>query len=505
MSENQFYCARFYVTYRCNSRCIYCNVWQKKEFKNIKELPLEKAKKLMKQCYEHGVRYVDFTGGEPTLYPYLAEVIEYAKELGIKTEVTSNCIASSSKQKMLEIAKVADKFNTSLDTLDNESYHQIRGVDCCEKVKNAVQDIATMRAPKIMTVVTDNNIKELDKMIDYAVTNKALIYLSPMFPYVDKHGCYQISKYMPDIVKCIFKPYTVVLLHFMEFFKNSTALQLPPCSANKHTLTFAPNGNIVLPCYHAICEEIIWNEDLTAALHTEKFKQYMQTSGKLETCRGCCVIPYFGISFNYQFNKYFLLQSFSEKLYHLKRDGLNTLLTESKLNTENLDKELAEMIEMADNLSYKPDMDAWNNPQSPLYPAVMKTGMGVITPIYQEALTEDEYLKERAAKDCWQLTKVPHYYFDKFCQAVIYPILKEKQNIKDKKKFTEDILYFQIKWWKFYIASYLKLDEYYEIAEDVIWLKIYLMKMQAAHPVKVIDEMLAMVEQYNSKTMAEAI
>ena len=505
MSENQFYCARFYVTYRCNSRCVYCNVWQKKEFKNIDEMPLEKAKKLMQQCYEQGVRYVDFTGGEPTLYPYLAEVIEYAKKLGIKTEVTSNCIASSSKQKMLEIAKVADKFNTSLDTLDNESYHQIRGVDCCEKVKRAVQDIATMRAPKIMTVVTDSNIKELDKMIEYAAKNKALIYLSPMFPYIDKDGCYQISKYMPDIVQRIFKPYTVVLLHFMEFFKNSSAQQLPPCSANKHTLTFAPNGNLVLPCYHAIKEEIAWNEDLSAALKTEKFKQYMKTSGKLEVCRGCCVIPYFGISFNYQFNKYFLLQSFSEKLYHLKRDGLNVLLEESKLNTEKLDKELAEMMAMADDLTYKPDMNAWNNPQSPLYPAVIKSGVGVITPVYQEALTEDEYLAERAAKDCWQLTKVPHYLFDKFCQAVIYPMLQVRQQITDKKKFTEDVLFFQIKWWKFYMASYLQLDKPYDVTEDILWLKDYLMKMQVISSAKVIDELLEMLKQYEAKTLAEAI
>ena len=28
MTENNFYCLRFYVTYRCNSKCSYCNVWK---------------------------------------------------------------------------------------------------------------------------------------------------------------------------------------------------------------------------------------------------------------------------------------------------------------------------------------------------------------------------------------------------------------------------------------------------------------------------------------------
>ena len=185
MSENKFYCLRYYVTYRCNSKCSYCNVWRDELFKNKKELSLEDAKLMLKQCYDIGIRYVDFTGGEPTLYPYLKEIIEYAKELGIKTEVTSNCISSKSKQKMLEIASSADKFNTSLDTLNNKAYHKIRGVDCCENVKNTVKDISTIRSPKIMTVVTKDNINELDKMIKYAKDNKSLIYLSPMFPYVD--------------------------------------------------------------------------------------------------------------------------------------------------------------------------------------------------------------------------------------------------------------------------------------------------------------------------------
>ena len=196
MNGQNFYCARFYVTYRCNSRCSYCNVWQNPAFKNVPELSAEDACLLVKQCREHGVRYIDFTGGEPTLYPHLAEVIEYAKKLGIKTEVTSNCIASASKRKMLEVAFAADKFNTSLDTLDSAAYRQIRGIDACENVKKTVAEIASVRAPKIMTVVTDGNINELDNMISYAQRHHALIYLSPMFPYMDKGGTYRISAYI---------------------------------------------------------------------------------------------------------------------------------------------------------------------------------------------------------------------------------------------------------------------------------------------------------------------
>ncbi len=475
MSENKFYCARFYVTYRCNSRCSYCNVWREKKFRNVEELSAEKAKKLLRQCYEQGVRYVDFTGGEPTLYPHLAEIIKYAKELGIKTEVTSNCIAASSKQKMFEIAKVADKFNTSLDTLNEAAYYRIRGVDKCQAVKAAVGEIAKMRSPKIMTVVTKDNINELDNMLAYAAEHKAMIYLSPMFPYMDKDGNYQISEYMPNIINCIFKPYTVVLLHFMEFFKTSSPQKLPPCSANRHTLTLAPNGDIVLPCYHALIEQIPWNEDLASALQTETFKAYMQKSGSLDVCRGCCVIPYFGISFNYQLNKYFLLQSFSEKLYHLKRDGLNALLSVWHLDVNYLNALLQEMIAMAEHLAYEPSLSVLQGKQVSLYPAEKK-GDEVLTPVYKNSLTNDEFLQEEKAQDCWQLTKVPHYYFDKFCHEIIYPLLQKQDLSAAEEEILKKVMEFQIHWWKIYINKYFKLTQAYDTSTDEKWVREYLVQ-----------------------------
>lgn len=478
MSNKQnFYCARFYVTYRCNSRCIYCNVWRKKEFQNIPELELEDAKLLLDQCYAAGIRYIDFTGGEPTLYPHLTELILYAKKLGIKTEVTSNCIALFSKKKMLQVAEVADKFNTSLDTLNQEAYAAIRGVNCCQNVKETILEIAQKRPPKIMTVVTDNNIKELPAMISYAQKLKAMIYLSPMFPYLDKNGIYQTSRYTQDIIAQTFTPYTIVLLHFMEFFQNASAEHLPPCSANKYTLTFAPNGDIVLPCYHAFAEKISWNKNLAAALASPLFAQYQKLSGAMKTCKGCSVIPYFGISFNYQLNKYFLLQSYSEKLYHLKRDVLNSLLLENNPDNTKLYAELDKLIELTRSLVYKPDIAAYKTkPEDTLYPVQIMEDK-VYSPVYKHPLSAKQYQEEQQATDCWQLTLVPHHYFDKLCSKVIIPLAQKITTDKTATEIILQILEFQIRWWRFYIGAYMKLSKEYDITADNLWLKNYLTRL----------------------------
>ncbi len=482
MNGQNFYCARFYVTYRCNSRCSYCNVWQNPAFKNVPELSAEDACLLVKQCREHGVRYIDFTGGEPTLYPHLAEVIEYAKKLGIKTEVTSNCIASASKRKMLEVAFAADKFNTSLDTLNSAAYRQIRGIDACENVKKTVAEIASVRAPKIMTVVTDGNINELDNMISYAQRHHALIYLSPMFPYMDKGGTYRISAYISDIVNRIFDAYTVVLLHFMEFFRTSSPSQLPPCSANRHTLTFAPDGSLVLPCYHAVSENVAWNKDLNAALESAAFRRSALSSGTLETCRGCCVIPYFGISFNYQLNKYFLLQSFSEKLYHLKRDCLNPLLDILHPDRKHLLQELETMQEVVRSLACPPDMEAYRRNGASLYP-VEKTPEGFASPLYKQPLPPEVYDRESRAADCWQLTLVPHHYFDKVCNGIFRPIASALSESGAEANspavgLLRDSMEFAVRWWRFYTATYFRLSRPYDTTLDSAWLSAFLRRME---------------------------
>ena len=49
-------------------------------FKNLAD-----AKKL-------GVKFVDFTGGEPLLHPQLDLLLATAKKVGLRTSVTTNCL-----------------------------------------------------------------------------------------------------------------------------------------------------------------------------------------------------------------------------------------------------------------------------------------------------------------------------------------------------------------------------------------------------------------------------
>lgn len=431
---NRFYCARFYVTFKCNSRCYYCNVWRNPAFYH-RELTIEEGKTLISQLYAAGTRYIDFTGGEPALYEGLDELVLYAKQLGIKTEVTSNCIPFGENylSSISRLSEHADKFNVSLDTLNSATYHKIRGVDRLRDVKAVIEKISETRTPKIMAVVSEDNIQEIDDLILFAQKNKALMYLNPVFTYGGADSGSARVSYSDTILSKTYDAYTVVYLHFMRFLEARE--EFPPCSANLRTLTLAPDGSLILPCYHAYTESLEWNGNLASVLSSDEFLRYQANTGKLPCCRGCKVIPYMGISFNYRFDRYFILQSYSEKLSQLKRDYTNGLPLQLDKNA--LLTQMYELLEITDSMTPVP---------------------------------------HNQEEDCWKLEHAPHSLFDAICRDVYAEILIR---LREQRMCKSDGLYvfsnafeFQLRLWKLFVCA--SSTRCRDTSEDCRWLQAHL-------------------------------
>jgi len=71
----------------CNFQCKYCFA----RFRKIKK-PLSKEQylKIIRKLAKNGTIKFNLVGGEPTLCPYLGELIDYSKDLGLITGVVSN-------------------------------------------------------------------------------------------------------------------------------------------------------------------------------------------------------------------------------------------------------------------------------------------------------------------------------------------------------------------------------------------------------------------------------
>ena len=67
------------LTEVCNFHCPYCR-GLREDCRGV--MPLEKAKFVIDEWAKYGLENVRFSGGEPTLYPWLRELIAYTKSKG---------------------------------------------------------------------------------------------------------------------------------------------------------------------------------------------------------------------------------------------------------------------------------------------------------------------------------------------------------------------------------------------------------------------------------------
>jgi radical SAM protein with 4Fe4S-binding SPASM domain len=74
------------LTYRCQNRCAHCY----NEPREVREMTPEEWKAVITRLWSLGVPHVVFTGGEPTLYPGLDELVVESERLGQITGLVTN-------------------------------------------------------------------------------------------------------------------------------------------------------------------------------------------------------------------------------------------------------------------------------------------------------------------------------------------------------------------------------------------------------------------------------
>lgn len=113
----------FHLWEPCNMRCKFCFA----TFRDVKQtilpkghLPKKQALKVVQELANAGFKKITFAGGEPTLCPWLPELIQVAKANGLTTMVVSN--GSKLTERFLEQNKAyLDWIAISIDSLDSNT------------------------------------------------------------------------------------------------------------------------------------------------------------------------------------------------------------------------------------------------------------------------------------------------------------------------------------------------------------------------------------------------
>jgi MoaA/NifB/PqqE/SkfB family radical SAM enzyme len=287
--------AQWEITYRCNMRCKFCNIWKygKKYYKT--EVALSEAKRIIQEMADLGVFYINFTGGEPLLRHDFHKILKACKKNDMIISMNDNGFFL--KEKYDKIKEYIDIICISLDSPYEKEHNRIRGTaKAYSKTLDAARYIRNNGGRvRINMTVTKENIKDMERMVELCKEYDLPVHFIPvnLIPVEwnknkeAKNLLVDSAEYM-ERVKTLHKKYSKVWYYepyFMLLRRGGIHKDNFVCYSSSTMLNLKPDGSIVFPCgyypkvrYNTMGKNLgeIWN------LYQRKFKRQYYNF-----CKGC--------------------------------------------------------------------------------------------------------------------------------------------------------------------------------------------------------------------------
>ena len=293
----------YYVTYRCNAACGFCDIWERPS----PYVTLENAAENFRDLRRLGVKVIDFTGGEPLLHRGLPELLALAKSHKFITTVTTNGLLYPKLAERLQ-GKV-DMLHFSLDSADRETHDRGRGVACFDFVLESIKVARRLgERPDILLTVFNHNLAEIGRVYEeICLPNGLILILNPVFDYngVATGGALS-AEALQTLSRWGRQPGVYLNEGFVALRQDGgNRTTKPVCRAGSTTLVISPHNQLVLPCYHLGLDEIPIAGRLYELWRSEKVQRLIALEGRLPACEGCAINCYMQPSFAVETSKYF--------------------------------------------------------------------------------------------------------------------------------------------------------------------------------------------------------
>lgn len=293
----------YYVTYRCNAKCSFCDIWERPSpyvspdtvFRNLKDL-----KKL-------GVKVIDFTGGEPLLHRQIDQLLRMAREAGFITTLTTNTLLYPKWASRLR--GLVNMLHFSLDSAIKERHDQSRGIACYDTL---IESIAIAKSigerPDILFTTGKDSVNELEEVYrTISLPNDLVLIINPLFEYNTKGTLDRLDEQSIMYLKNKWTDRKNVYLNsaFLDLrLDGGNNIHDPVCKAASSTIVISPDNKLVLPCYHLGKQEFDIDNDLFSLYRSDQVKALISQEGRLPECAGCVINCYMQPSFAVNMNRY---------------------------------------------------------------------------------------------------------------------------------------------------------------------------------------------------------
>jgi len=284
------------LTLRCNLSCRHCDIWKTKD--NKPELNTQEWKTIISKIYDWlGPFKLELAGGEIFLRADIVDIIQYASEKGVTSNITTNAMAVDKDlaRKIIEAGLRA--VTISLDGYQSQTHNYIRNNQNAYKIVMENANYFSLHKEKkwpfdinLATVITDRNLDELENL---AKLTKNGIFSSITFQSLDNnfHAPYhplwfknnefwpkdsvRTNKAMNTLISLKCKGYAInnsfeQLRAMKEYFNNPLKAGFSTCSTGDKNFIVNEKGQVLLcwnmpPVANLLDEapENIWNDELS--------------------------------------------------------------------------------------------------------------------------------------------------------------------------------------------------------------------------------------------------
>jgi MoaA/NifB/PqqE/SkfB family radical SAM enzyme len=299
----------YYVTTICNAKCGFCDIWEGPAREKPRLLPVDESARVIAGLKRIGVRYIDFTGGEPLLARDLPHLLRTAKSLGIRTGLVSNGYLYPARSR--DLIGLVDSMSFSLDSADRDRHNASRKLDCYDRVLESIRIARRMdQFVNINFSVGNDTLHEVEGMVRLAQELRVVVHVMPMFAYFGNPALQK--QYVASLRSLFGRPYVSINLAALKFVEEGgNDPSHPKCRAISANVAVSPDGKYLLPCYHATVEKVPIEEDAVRQWRSPEMVRHREMAGRYDFCQGCTIWCYLTPSFFYTLDRYFLLQAYS--------------------------------------------------------------------------------------------------------------------------------------------------------------------------------------------------
>jgi len=245
--------AIFEICLRCNSSCGYCDLPL-----NIGryEMTRQEIHQVFTRLYEDGLRYIFIQGGEPLLRRDLPEILEDLAGIGYGLTLITN--GTLLKPSLIEgFARLSLSISISLDTLNRERYHYIRGADQLPLVLQGIQHLRDYPHPKYITsIVSERNRQDVLEVVRFARDRGFIPVVGAYHWNIERYGKVDLTlQYQKATAIKVFQEAQESGLvprgYFRNYLKDNIRWlrgeSLGRCDAGRYSIAIDASGNVA-PC-----------------------------------------------------------------------------------------------------------------------------------------------------------------------------------------------------------------------------------------------------------------